>query len=90
MCLQLFTEEENILRRIGEDRRMIQMFYASRKKTKSTASEAIEAEAILGDIPNEFLDLIKINNIFFTYILVYKKEKKNKNTLLTIQMLESA
>ncbi|KAL7606432.1 hypothetical protein Lser_V15G20284 [Lactuca serriola] len=56
---QLFTEAANVLRRIGEDPRMIQAFDDLGKKARSAASEAMDAEAILGDIPDEFLDPIQ-------------------------------
>ncbi|XP_076895729.1 putative ubiquitin conjugation factor E4 [Bidens hawaiensis] len=56
---QLFTEAANVLRRIGEDPRIIQAFEDLGRKAKAAASEAIDAEAILGDIPDEFLDPIQ-------------------------------
>lgn len=56
---QLFTEAANVLRRIGEDPRMIQAFDDLGNKAKAAASEAMDAEAILGDIPDEFLDPIQ-------------------------------
>ncbi|XP_024977756.1 probable ubiquitin conjugation factor E4 isoform X1 [Cynara cardunculus var. scolymus] len=56
---QLFTEAANVLRRIGEDPRIIQAFDDLGKKAKAAASEALDAEAILGDIPDEFLDPIQ-------------------------------
>ncbi|KAM0006921.1 putative U box domain, Zinc finger, RING/FYVE/PHD-type, ubiquitin conjugation factor E4, core [Helianthus debilis subsp. tardiflorus] len=56
---QLFTEAANVLRRIGEDPRMIQAFDDLGKKAIAAASEAMDAEAILGDIPDEFLDPIQ-------------------------------
>ncbi|KAI3500720.1 hypothetical protein L2E82_19321 [Cichorium intybus] len=56
---QLFTEASNVLRRIGEDPRIINAFDDLGKKAKSAASEAMDAEAILGDIPDEFLDPIQ-------------------------------
>ncbi|KAK9054028.1 hypothetical protein SSX86_025104 [Deinandra increscens subsp. villosa] len=56
---QLFTEASNVLRRIGEDPRMIQAFDDLGRKAKAAASEALDAEAILGDIPDEFLDPIQ-------------------------------
>ncbi|KAJ0452511.1 putative U box domain, Zinc finger, RING/FYVE/PHD-type, ubiquitin conjugation factor E4, core [Helianthus annuus] len=56
---QLFTEAANVLRRIGEDPRIIQAFDDLGRKAKAAASEAMDAEAILGDIPDEFLDPIQ-------------------------------
>ncbi|KAI3784885.1 hypothetical protein L1987_43993 [Smallanthus sonchifolius] len=56
---QLFTEAANVLRRIGEDPRIIHAFEDLGKKAKAAASEAMDAEAILGDIPDEFLDPIQ-------------------------------
>ncbi|XP_071709994.1 probable ubiquitin conjugation factor E4 isoform X1 [Rutidosis leptorrhynchoides] len=56
---QIFTEASNVLRRIGEDPRIINAFDDLGKKAKAAASEAMDAEAILGDIPDEFLDPIQ-------------------------------
>ncbi|KAL8199422.1 hypothetical protein R6Q57_012990 [Mikania cordata] len=56
---QLFTEAANVLRRIGEDPRITQAFDDLGRKAKAAASEAMDAEAILGDIPDEFLDPIQ-------------------------------
>nr|XP_043615254.1 probable ubiquitin conjugation factor E4 [Erigeron canadensis] len=56
---QLFTEASSVLRRIGEDPRVIQAFDNLGQKAKAAASEAMDAEAVLGDIPDEFLDPIQ-------------------------------
>ncbi|KAK1421953.1 hypothetical protein QVD17_24734 [Tagetes erecta] len=56
---QLFTEAANVLRRIGENPRIIQAFDDLGRKAKAAASEAMDAEAILGEIPDEFLDPIQ-------------------------------
>ncbi|GKF69945.1 probable ubiquitin conjugation factor E4, partial [Tanacetum coccineum] len=53
--MQLFTDGANVLRRIAEDPRMIQVF----DDLEAAASEAMDAEAILGNIPDEFLDPIQ-------------------------------
>lgn len=58
--LQLFMEAANVLIRIGEDPRIIHAFDDLGKKAKAAASEAMDAEAILGDIPDEFLDPIQV------------------------------
>ncbi|CAA3017415.1 probable ubiquitin conjugation factor E4 [Olea europaea subsp. europaea] len=56
---QLFGAAADVLRRIGEDVRIIQEFIGLGAKTKVAASEAMDAEAVLGDIPDEFLDPIQ-------------------------------
>lgn len=56
---QLFTAAADILRRIYEDARVIQEFVELGGKAKAAASEAMDAEAALGDIPDEFLDPIQ-------------------------------
>ncbi|KAE8724840.1 putative ubiquitin conjugation factor E4 [Hibiscus syriacus] len=56
---QLFSAAADVLRRIGEDGRIIQDFIELGTKAKAAASEAMDAEAALGDIPDEFLDPIQ-------------------------------
>ncbi|KAI3960816.1 hypothetical protein MKW92_024394 [Papaver armeniacum] len=56
---QLFTAAAAILHRIGEDSRMVQEFLELGNKAKLAASEAMDAEATLGEIPDEFLDPIQ-------------------------------
>ncbi|KAI3452252.1 hypothetical protein Pfo_008917 [Paulownia fortunei] len=56
---QLFGAAADVLRRIGEDARIIQEFVDLGAKAKVAASEAMDAEAALGDIPDEFLDPIQ-------------------------------
>ncbi|XP_022868548.1 probable ubiquitin conjugation factor E4 [Olea europaea var. sylvestris] len=56
---QLFGAAADVLRRIGEDARIIQEFVDLGAKTRVAASEALDAEAVLGDIPDEFLDPIQ-------------------------------
>lgn len=57
---QLFTAAADVLRRIGEDGRVIQEFINLGTKAKIAASEAMDTEAALGDIPDEFLDPIQV------------------------------
>ncbi|KAH0984953.1 hypothetical protein GBA52_012130 [Prunus armeniaca] len=57
--LQLFSAAVDVLRRIGEDGRVIQEFIELGAKGKVAASEGMDAEAALGDIPDEFLDPIQ-------------------------------
>ncbi|KAK9105120.1 hypothetical protein Scep_021964 [Stephania cephalantha] len=56
---QLFIAAADVLCRIGEDGRVIQEFVDLGAKAKVIASEALDAEATLGDIPDEFLDPIQ-------------------------------
>ncbi|GJN12753.1 hypothetical protein PR202_ga31060 [Eleusine coracana subsp. coracana] len=56
---QLFTSAANILWKIGGDPQIIQEFVQLASKVKSAAAEALDAEAVLGDIPDEFLDPIQ-------------------------------
>ncbi|MCH82118.1 putative ubiquitin conjugation factor E4-like [Trifolium medium] len=56
---QLFSSAADVLRRIGEDGRIIQEFIQLGAKAKVAASEAMDAEATLGEIPDEFLDPIQ-------------------------------
>ncbi|XP_051214801.1 probable ubiquitin conjugation factor E4 [Lolium perenne] len=56
---QLFASAGNILWKIGVDPQIIQEFTQLASKAKAAASEALDAEAILGDIPDEFLDPIQ-------------------------------
>ncbi|KAH6791522.1 U-box domain-containing protein [Perilla frutescens var. hirtella] len=56
---QLFGAASDVLRKIGEDARIIQEFVELGTKAKVAAVEARDAEAALGDIPDEFLDPIQ-------------------------------
>jgi ubiquitin conjugation factor E4 B len=58
--LQLFASACQILWKIGVDHQIIQEFTQLAGKAKAAASEAMDAEAILGDIPDEFLDPIQV------------------------------
>ncbi|WOL01706.1 putative ubiquitin conjugation factor E4 [Canna indica] len=56
---KLFASAADILWKIGEDGKVIEDFVQLGLKAKAAASEALDAEAILGDIPDEFLDPIQ-------------------------------
>nr|GLL18734.1 probable ubiquitin conjugation factor E4 [Ipomoea trifida] len=56
---QLFSAAAVVLRRIGEDSRIIQEFIDLGAKAKVAATEAMDTEAALGEIPDEFLDPIQ-------------------------------
>ncbi|KAG4976071.1 hypothetical protein JHK86_035545 [Glycine max] len=56
---QLFSAGADVLHRIGEDGRIIQEFIQLGAKAKVAASEAMDTEATLGEIPDEFLDPIQ-------------------------------
>lgn len=62
--LQIFSAAAGVLRRIGEDMRIIQEFVNLGAKAKIASSEAMDAEAALGDIPDEFLDPIQVSITF--------------------------
>lgn len=65
--LQLFSAAADVLRRIGEDGRIIQEFIQLGAKAKVAASEAMDAEATLGEIPDEFLDPIQVCFTLFLF-----------------------
>ncbi|OWM64547.1 hypothetical protein CDL15_Pgr020514 [Punica granatum] len=56
---QLFGAAADVLRRIGEDGRVIQEFLDLGAKAKVAATEAMDTEETLGEIPEEFLDPIQ-------------------------------
>ncbi|XP_047314752.1 probable ubiquitin conjugation factor E4 [Impatiens glandulifera] len=56
---QLFSAAANVLQKIGEGGRILQEFIELGVKAKAAASEAMDAEATLGEIPDEFLDPIQ-------------------------------
>ncbi|KAJ8775019.1 hypothetical protein K2173_020023 [Erythroxylum novogranatense] len=56
---QLFGAAAGILQKIGEEGRIIREFIELGAKAKVAASEAMDTEATLGDIPDEFLDPIQ-------------------------------
>ncbi|XP_072992148.1 probable ubiquitin conjugation factor E4 [Typha latifolia] len=56
---QLFATAADILWKIGQDARVVQEFIQLGAKAKAAASEAMDAEAALGEIPDEFLDPIQ-------------------------------
>lgn len=62
--MQLFGAAIEVLRKIGEDARIIHEFVELDNKTKVAAIEARDAETALGDIPDEFLDPIQVHHYF--------------------------
>ncbi|XP_015077906.1 probable ubiquitin conjugation factor E4 [Solanum pennellii] len=56
---QIFSATVDVLRRIGEDTSIIQEFIDLTEKAKTAASAALDAEAALVDIPDEFIDPIQ-------------------------------
>jgi ubiquitin conjugation factor E4 B len=65
----LFASAANILWKIGGDLQIIQEFTQLAGKVKAAAAVALDAEAVLGDIPDEFLDPIQVSvNLLFTAI----------------------
>lgn len=71
--LQLFSAAADVLRRIGEDGRVIQEFIDLGAKAKTAATEAMDAEAALGEIPDEFLDPIQVCR-FHVFHINFKAE----------------
>jgi hypothetical protein len=65
--MQLFKEALDLLHRLGSvPANVIQDFKVLSEKAKAAAVEAMDAEAMLGDIPDEFLDPIQV---FGTFLL---------------------
>lgn len=56
---ELFSAAAEVLRKIGEDERLVQEFVDLGAKAKAASNEAMDTEAMLGDIPDEFLDPIQ-------------------------------
>ncbi|CAA6662959.1 unnamed protein product [Spirodela intermedia] len=56
---QLFSAAAGVLQKIGADGRLVQEFIQLGAKAKDAASEAMDAEETLGEIPDEFLDPIQ-------------------------------
>ncbi|CAL9770215.1 unnamed protein product [Musa acuminata subsp. burmannicoides] len=56
---KLFASAADILWKIGEDGRVIEEFIRLGLKSKAAASEAMDAENNLGEIPEEFMDPIQ-------------------------------
>lgn len=56
---QLFGAAAEVLRRIGEDGRVVREFLDLGAKAKVAATEAMDTEEVLGEIPEEFLDPIQ-------------------------------
>lgn len=61
----MFNAAADVLRRIGENGRVIQEFIELGAKAKVAAAEAMDAEAALGEIPDEFLDPIQVCSFFY-------------------------
>lgn len=64
---QLFTSTADILWKIGEDGKVIEEFVQLGLKAKAAAFEALNAEAVLGEIPDEFLDPIQVQFPLFPW-----------------------
>lgn len=83
-CFQLFDAASDVLRKIGEDARIIQEFVELGNKTRVAAVEAKDAEAALGDIPDEFLDPIQVHNDFLACLdRVYSLKYQISNNVIS-------
>jgi hypothetical protein len=71
---QLFAEAAGVLCQIGRlPEQIVQEFKLLGVQTKAAATEARDKEALLGEIPEEFLDPIQVHtNIFGVYILDFE------------------
>ena len=82
--MQLFAGAANILWKIGVDPQIVQEFRQLASKAKAAASEAMDAEAILGDIPDEFLDpiqvLLYVQNIIVFFCRIKYKVKRSRTS----------
>lgn len=56
----MFAAAAEVLRRIGEDGRVINEFIELGARAKVAATEAMDTEETLGEIPDEFLDPIQV------------------------------
>lgn len=56
---EVFSAAAEVLRKIGEDARLIQEFVDLGAKAKAAADDIMDTEAMLGDIPDEFMDPIQ-------------------------------
>ncbi|KAL8172346.1 hypothetical protein V2J09_024150 [Rumex salicifolius] len=79
---QLFGAAADVLRRIGEDMRIIQEFVELGSKARAAASEAMDAEAALGEIPDEFLDPIQYTLMKDPVILPTSKTTVDRSVIL--------
>ncbi len=72
--LQLFAEAAGVLCQIGRlTEQTVQEFKLVSVKAKAAATEARDKEALLGEIPAEFLDPIQVHmDIFRVYILDFE------------------
>lgn len=68
---QLFSAAADVLQRIGENPRIIHEFIELGEKAKVAASEAMDAEAVLGEIPDEFLDPIQVCSILSFFLFLF-------------------
>ncbi|KAL9258652.1 putative ubiquitin conjugation factor E4, partial [Drosera capensis] len=79
---QLFGAAADILRRIDVDGKVIQEFVELGAKAKAAASEAMDAEAALGEIPDEFLDPIQYTLMKDPVILPSSRTTVDRSVIL--------
>ncbi|RZR70941.1 hypothetical protein BHM03_00002442 [Ensete ventricosum] len=77
---QLFASAADILWKIGEDGRVIEEFIQLGLKAKAAASEAMDAEMTLGEIPEEFMDPIQVQFLLFLRSKGSSKQTKTNYT----------
>uniref|UniRef100_A0A0D6R1N6 RING-type E3 ubiquitin transferase n=1 Tax=Araucaria cunninghamii TaxID=56994 RepID=A0A0D6R1N6_ARACU len=78
---ELFSDAAEVLRKIGVGERIIQEFVDLGVKAKASASEAMDTEAMLGDIPDEFLDPIQCTLMKDPVILPSSKTTVDRPTI---------
>lgn len=78
---ELFSAAAEVLQKIGEDARLIQDFVDLGAKAKAAANDAMDTEAMLGDIPDEFLDPIQCTLMMDPVILPSSRTTVDRATI---------
>lgn len=86
---QLFASAADILWKIGEDGRVIEEFIRLGLKAKAAASEAMDAENNLGEIPEEFMDPIQVQFLLFLRSKGLSQQTKRNYTSVDVKSMGS-